>query len=58
MTVQFKRDSASLPAGTSARQFAVYILAQLFGMSLLARNGMRYADLESVIELILANLPS
>jgi AcrR family transcriptional regulator len=58
LTVQFKRDSASLPAGTSARQFAVYILAQLFGMSLLARNGMRYADLESVIELILANLPS
>ena len=58
LTTQLTRDSASLPTGTSPRQFALYLLAQLFGMSMLARNGMDYSDLEPVIELILANLPA
>ena len=57
LTTQLTRDAASLPAGTSPRQFALYLLAQLFGMSMLARNGMGYSDLESVIAVILANLP-
>ena len=57
LTTHFTRDEASLPPGTSPGQFALYLLAQLFGMSMLARNGMGYSDLESVIELILANLP-
>jgi AcrR family transcriptional regulator len=57
LTTQLTRDAAALPAGTSPRQFALYLLAQLFGLAMLARNGMGYSDLESVIELILANVP-
>jgi len=50
------RDAGSLPPQTSPRQYALYILAQLFGMSALARSGMGYSELESVIELSVANL--
>jgi AcrR family transcriptional regulator len=51
------RDAGSLPSDTSPRDYALYILAQLFAMSALARSGMGYSELESVIGLVLGSLP-
>lgn len=57
LTILLARDAGSLPPHPSPRQYALYILTPLFGMSALARSEMGHPELEWVIELIVANLP-